>query len=203
MAKRGRARVTLGFSVHTGWAAMIAVAGTAAAPLIVDRRRIEMIAGHDPEAPPFVYHAARKLPLARAERFVRDAATEARDTAAVAIAEALAALAAHEVAGAGIVVGEPPRTTPSLEAILGNHSAIHTAEGALYRQAVAQACAAHALPVTEVRARELPARAAAMLRVAPAAVTARLDEIGRAAGRPWAKDQKDAFVAALAAAAAR
>jgi hypothetical protein len=201
MAKRGRAPVTLGFSVHTGWAAMIAVAGSAAAPLVVDRRRVEMIAGHDPEAPPFVYHAARRLDLPRAERFIRDAADEARAAATAAIGDAIAALAEWDVVAAGIVVGQPPRTAPSLAAILANHSAIHTAEGVLYRGAVAGACAARKLAVTEVRARELVAGAAALLDVTPAAVAVRLDEIGRAAGRPWAKDQKDAFVAALAAAA--
>ena len=201
MAKRGRAAVTLGFSVHTGWAAMIAVAGGAAAPRVVDRRRVEMIAGHDPEAPPFVYHAARALDLPRAERFIRDAAAEARAAAAAAIGEAIAALAEWDVVAAGLVVGPAPRTSPSLAAILANHAAIHTAEGALYRAAVAGACVARKLAVREVPARELAARAAVLLDVAPAAVAARLDEIGRAAGRPWAKDQKDAFVAALAAAA--
>jgi hypothetical protein len=165
---------------------------------VLDRRRVEMIAGHDPDAPPFVYHAARKLTLARAERFVRAAADEACEKAAAEIAEVVAA---HDVVGAGIVVGEPPRATVSLQAILANHSAIHTAEGALYRGAVAAACAARKLAVVEVRARSLQARAAELFGVAPARVAARLDQIGRAAGRPWAKDQKDAFVAALAAAA--
>ncbi len=63
----------LGFRVHTGWAAMIAVVRPSASslPTILDRRRGKMIAGSDP--PRFVYHAAAKLTLDSAKRFVLEA----------------------------------------------------------------------------------------------------------------------------------
>jgi hypothetical protein len=65
----------LGFRVHTGWAAMIAVARPTASPLptILDRRRIEMTGSSDPGVPRFVYHAAAKLTLDSAQRFVLEA----------------------------------------------------------------------------------------------------------------------------------
>jgi hypothetical protein len=187
------AMVTLGFSVHTGWAAMVAADDGAA---VVERRTIEMIAGHDPEAPPFVYHAARALPLARAERLVRDAAEQSCAKAKA----ALAALALGKIARAAIVVGDRPAPARTLEQILASHAAIHTAEGALFRAAIADACAARKIAVVEVRAGELRARAAERLEIAVAGLDERLAAIGRAAGRPWAKDQKVAFLAALVAA---
>jgi len=46
-------RVALGFACHTGWAALVAAGDAPSSPVVLERRRIEMIAGHDPEAPPF------------------------------------------------------------------------------------------------------------------------------------------------------
>ncbi len=58
----------LGFSVHTGWAALVALSGPADAPQVVDRRRIELIDGPDADAARFLYHLASELdlPAARA-----------------------------------------------------------------------------------------------------------------------------------------
>ena len=174
---------------------MLAVAGSPRAPVILDRRTIEMIAGHNPEAPPFVYHAARKLPLAAAERFVRETAKLAESRARAALS---AALDGYEVSAVAIITGAAPRAS-TLEAILANHSAVHAAEGALYRGAIARACAAHKIRVLEIPKRELPARAARALGIAVDELPERLAAIGRAAGRPWAEDQKDALLAAVSA----
>jgi hypothetical protein len=197
--RRKNASAVLGFSCHTGWAAMLAASGPPGALEILERRRIEMIAGHDPGQPPFVYHAARALPLPAAERLVREAAAEAEARAREALAAALDALDGYAIAVAGFVTGAAPRAT-TLAAILGSHAEIHAAEGALYRDAIARACTAHGIRVVAVPARELAARAARVLGVAPAGVLERLAEIGRAAGRPWAKDQKDSLLAALVSA---
>jgi len=80
---------------------------------------------------------------------------------------------------------------------LKSHSRIHAAEGELFRRAIRRACEAVKIPVTEVRARELPLRAGEILLVSPAEVPQRLAAIGRTAGRPWAKDQKESLLAAL------
>jgi hypothetical protein len=76
---------------------------------------------------------------------------------------------------------------------------IHTAEGALFRGAIKSASEALKIPITEVPARELPLRASSALGVPLAALLDRLAAIGRTAGKPWAKDQKDAFLVALLA----
>ncbi|HEX8950834.1 MAG TPA: hypothetical protein VF945_03265 [Polyangia bacterium] len=167
---------------------MIAVAGPPTAPVILDRRRVEMIAGHDPDAPPFVYHAARRLPPADAERLVSEAAERSESRAREAIAAAVKAIGKYELVAAGVVVGAAPRAS-TLQTILASHSAIHAAEGALYRAAIARACAALGIRVVEVPARELGARAAGLFGIAVAAVPDHLTAIGRAHGRPWAKDQ--------------
>jgi hypothetical protein len=94
---------------------------------------------------------------------------------------------------------DPPET---LEEILRAHPLLHTAEGALFRDALARACEGAGLPVTGVRARALPAAAAGVLGVAPGALQGWLAEVGKALGRPWSRDHKDALLAAAVALAA-
>jgi hypothetical protein len=204
-------RAALGFSTHTGRAHLVALAApsprstaSASPPEILARTEITMIAGHVAEEPPFVYHAARRLGLAEAARFLRTAEQESLAAAKAAIAAVVRTLGAagHEVTACGVIVGNQP-VTAGLEAVLANHSLVHAAEGELYRGAIAAACQALALPVVAVRARDLEAEAAAALGCSVGALGERLAAIGRAAGKPWAKDQKDASLVALIASSRR
>jgi hypothetical protein len=104
----------------------------------------------------------------------------------------------REVVAAGIVVGNRPPAA-SLDAILRSHSLIHAAEGELFRGAIRGASEALGIRVTEVRAGDLHPRAAEALGISAGRVPEHLSRIGRAAGRPWAKDQKDSCLAALIA----
>jgi hypothetical protein len=179
---------------------MVAVSGPPGSAAIVDRRRLEMMPGNDPESPRFVYHAARKLPLEPAGRLVRESAELSLARAKAAVQAAVEALATreHEVVAGGIVVGNRPLAAP-LEAVLESHSLIHAAEGELFRGAIRNALQALGIPVADVRARDLLSRAAAILGVPAGRVAQHLERIGRMAGKPWAKDQKDACLAAVIA----
>jgi hypothetical protein len=201
--KTSLVRATLGFSVHTGWAAMIAVAGPPKSPAILDRRRVEMM-GDDPVNPRFVYHyAAESLAPSAAERFVGRAVEQSRDNAVTAIEAAIAELRKknYDIVASGIIVGNRPLEA-KLSDILKGHSLIHTAEGELFRVAIKSASLRLKIPVTEIRARDLEPRAAKVLGIPSAKIKERLDAIGRAAGRPWSKDQKTSLLAALVAASA-
>jgi hypothetical protein len=198
--KTASRRAAIGWSVHTGWAVLVAVSGPAASAAVVDRRRIEMMPHRDVKRPRFVYHAAQAMKPAPAAALVRDAMDMSWKNAKAAIQTAAGELRAqgYEVAASGIVVGNKRLEAP-LAAILESHALIHTAEGQLFRDAVRRACDNLKLPVTEVAARELDARAAAALRLSDGALAAALARIGRAAGRPWSKDHRQACLAALLA----
>jgi NADH dehydrogenase/NADH:ubiquinone oxidoreductase subunit G len=200
MSAAGRAPVAFGWSVHTGWAVLVAVSGPPAAPAVVDRRRIEMMPHRDAKRPRFVYHAAQKLKRDAAERLVRDSAQMSWTNAKAALKAAVDELGAQgrEVVASGIIVGNKRLTAP-LEAILDSHALIHAAEGQLFRDAIRRASESLALPVTEIAAREIDTRAAEALRLSQAALAARVARIGAAAGRPWAKDHRQACLAALVA----
>jgi hypothetical protein len=193
-------RAALGFSVHTGWAAMVAVSGPATSAAVLDRRRLEMIPGASPESPRFVYHAARELLLEPAERLIRESAELSRERAKAALQAVVEELETrgYQAVAVGIVVGDGPRSA-ALETILKSHSLVHAAEGELFREAIRSASRMVGLSVAEVRTKDLYARAATALGVSDGKVAQHLARIGSAAGKPWAKDQKEACLAALIA----
>jgi hypothetical protein len=98
-------RAVLGFRAHSGWAALVAVAGPARSPEVIDRRRIELA---DPEVPRPVqpYHAAQKLDLEEAEVYVKHFADRARHLAEQAVRAAIGGLQemGYEVIGCGLPV---------------------------------------------------------------------------------------------------
>jgi hypothetical protein len=94
----------------------------------------------------------------------------------------------HEiVACAVLVAGSMPDW--SVEEILAVHFRMHKAEGVLFRKALSRAAAACDLRVVEIPEKDLLA-SAGRLRESVA-------RLGKRAGAPWGKDQKEAAVAAM------
>jgi hypothetical protein len=196
-------RAALGFRAHSGWAAAVAVAGSPAAPAVIDRRRLEIADPEDGDAKQ-PYHAAEGLDLAEAERLVRRCTESSGRLARAAVGAMRAGLQAsgHSVVGCGLLLGSG-RTLPDLASILASHALIHTAEGQMFRDVLAEAGRHHDLPVLAVRERELMARCTADLGLSEDQIARRLTELGRALGPPWRQDEKLATLAAWLALAAR
>jgi hypothetical protein len=178
-------RTALGFRAHSGWAAMVAVAGTIDAPQVLMRRRIVIA---DPELPGSrqPYHAAAELPFSKAEELVRNAIESSRGLALEAMSAAIKAQK-HEVAGCG-VLGGSGKALPALDRILASHALIHTAEGEMFRDAITWAARELRLPVAILREKTIEATA-----------LKRIASLGKLIGPPWTQDQKYATLAALAA----
>jgi hypothetical protein len=196
------AHATLGFRAHSGWAALVAVAGPARSPEVIDRRRIELA---DPEIPRPVqpYHAALKLDLKEAEVYVKHFADRARLLAKQAVRAAIGGLRerGYEVVGCGIPLGSG-RPAPSVETALSSHPMLHTAEGELFRGALKNAGESCGLHVMGVKEKELIARGATELGFSLDDLRLRLAEMGRPVGPPWGQDQKLATLVAWLALAA-
>ena len=178
----------MGFRAHSGWAAMVAVAGTFDAPRVLERRRI-VIADAEMPGSKQPYHAAAELPFSKAEALVRQAIESSRALAREAMEAAVNALGSqgHEVAGCAVVLGSG-KALPGLEGILASHALIHTAEGEMFRDVLVWAAQQHRLPVTGVREKALDTTA-----------LQRIGSLGKLIGPPWTQDQKYATVAALMA----
>lgn len=198
-----KTRAALGFRAHSGWAALVAVAGPPRSPAVVDRRRIELA---DPAIPwsKQPYHAAEKLDLKEAKEVVRRCVQESRRLARRAVRAALDDLRekGHDVVGCGILLGSG-RPATTLAATLASHALIHTAEGELFRDVLTRASEHYNLPVTGVRERELYTRGAAELHVPADELRRRVTEMGSAIGPPWTQDEKHATLVGWLALAAR
>ncbi len=194
---------TLGLRAHSGWAALVAVAGTRKSIAVIDRRRIGIA---DPEiaGSKQPYHAAEKLDIEKAGELVRRCEHHARRLAREALREVIGDLRkkGHEVVGCGLLLASG-RPLPGLAAILASHALIHTADGEHFRDALTDACEHFKLPVTPVREKELHARVSAELLIPIEELQRRVNELGKSIGPPWTQDQKLAALVAWLALAHR
>lgn len=190
--------VALGIKSHTGWAAVVAVAGPTE---IAANRRIDVATTFNEGA---VYHKGQELPFERAESLVRSSEEKFERLAREALSELAAELRAAdcEAVASGIVAGGG-KPLPPLASILKSHALVHAAEGDLYRRVFARASEASRIPVVSIPANELERRTAAALRIAPAELATRVAALGKVYGPPWARDQKEAAMAAWIALATR
>jgi hypothetical protein len=184
-------RAALGFTVHIGRAAVVAVGGPSDAPEILAKAHIQVAFTFDEGA---VFHVGQELPLEKARALIHDAEIRFAEKARAELASFVERLGAKVVA-AGMVAAAA-KSLPPLEAILKAHPLVHAAEGELYRRVFSEAGAALGVRPTRIPADALADRAAAAIRVTPAKLAARLAAMGKASGKPWAADQKQATLAA-------
>jgi hypothetical protein len=180
----------LGFRVRSGWAALVVLAGPATAPVVINRRRIDLAGAARPKTVQ-PYHRARHLPIAAAEAAIARAAALAERLAAAAVREVVRDCTAKGYSGIACGIGggraRPPVT---LAATLASHPLLHAAEGLLFREAVARGAADCGLSVMTVPERDLYAEAAAALHQSAPRVRRCVSDFGRALGPPWREDEK-------------
>jgi hypothetical protein len=141
-----------------------------------------------------VYHVSQDLPIEQARALVHDAEARFRERARVQLAAFVAALDPPVVAAGMAAATAKP--APPLEKILKVHPLVHAAEGELYRRVFSEASAAIGFPPPRMPADALGRKIADALGLTPEKVAARLAEMGKASGRPWTADQKNASLAA-------
>jgi hypothetical protein len=189
-------RAALGLKARTGRAIVVAVAGTVEDPVFVERSEMKLL--RDGTFAP--YHAAEDLAPAAADPSVKRDIADAHRLAERGIRDALARVAAagHDPRGCAVLVGPglPPWSTQDILAV---HVRMHQAEGVMFREVLvagARACGVGLVTLREKSALEDAARKLGWTR---AELDARITALGRSAGPPWGKDQKEAAAGALAA----
>jgi hypothetical protein len=193
-------RIAFGLRAHSGWAALVALGTEGGAAVLVERSRLELVAPGTMEWAKHPYHAAHGLEPEDARDVVARAIRAARELAVrelKAAVERAAAAGGRVVAGAVLVGGRMPGW--SVDEILAVHLRMHQAEGVLFRDALAHAVEACGLRLLALPEKSLAAQARERLAVPAAEVEAALAALGRAAGPPWGRDQKDAALAARVA----
>jgi hypothetical protein len=198
-----RADAAIGFAPHSGWTALVALGGDPKRPRVLLRERLELTSSRLP-GPKQPYHAVEELAVAKAapllERYLASATKLAGDglRGVVATLEGMG----FRVHGAATLDSNGRQGT-SLEAILASHALIHTADGEHFRRALDEASRACGFVAIRVRQRELPERAAAVLRRPAAELQAHVAAFGKTVGPPWGADQKQAALLAWLSLASR
>jgi hypothetical protein len=187
-------RTGLGFDPHSGWATVVALGGDTARPEIVLRSRLELCA---PDLPRQPYHAVQSLALETARATVERVEASAAALADAGVRMVVAGLRAqgHDPVAAGVPAGTQ-NLPEELGQILASHTRLHTAEGRLYREVLAEAVADAGLEVIRAPARELSAEVRRVLGRDGEALDLALAELGRPLGPPWRRTEKDAALAA-------
>ena len=192
--ENGRA-AAVGCRAHTGWAALVVVAGGVARPEVVFRGRAELA---DPRGRVRrnVYHAARALDIAAAAALVEGAERIAAERAAAALERTLRAAAEEGavVRSCAVVVGA--FTGARLESILASHALAHAAEGRLYQDALLQGAESRGLDTVAIPKQSIWEQGESTLGVARDELRHWIDQLRREIGPPWAQDQKLAALAA-------
>jgi hypothetical protein len=193
---KNASNAALGFRAHSGWAAAVALGGSPRSPEVIDRRRISLI---EPGSPGGIqpYHAARTMDLPKADEFIGAVIVAIDHSALLAVrafAEAISGQG-RSVAWCGIVLASG-RALPSLEATLRSHAMVHTAEGELYRSALAKAAKNLNLQCVRLPERDLYKFAAKQLHIPEPKLKGRITEMGRSQGSPWSADEKCATLVA-------
>jgi hypothetical protein len=189
----------VGLRAHSGWTAMVGVCVEPDEPVVLLRDRVELVKifSYKFRQP---YHTAEKLPFARGREFISKVNAEARRLAFRAFRHAQVDLAKRgfDLKACGLLVASG-RSLPKLESILASHALIHTADGELFREALAHASGRCGLPVFRVKERDVVGQAARLFGLEEPALLKRVTEFGKPLGSPWSQDEKfSALVAWLA-----
>jgi hypothetical protein len=196
-------QAALGFRVHSGWTALIALAVSKGKPSVLARQQLHLVKTFTYEFRQ-PYHTGEKMPLDDARTFISRVETEARRLAHRAIRDLQKTLRAqgYELIRCGLVLasGMP---LPRLPQILASHALIHSADGELFRRALVHASARCGLDTLAIKERELLDSVSQVLGRKPDEITRQIGELGRPLGPPWSQDEKFASIAAWLALASR
>jgi hypothetical protein len=194
-------KVAFGLKAHSGWAALVVLGKQSHNFTVADRRRVELVE-HEWQKQP--YHAAEGLKPEAARDLVQRGVEAAHK---IGIRELRAAIQReldrkNEVKACAVLMGSPMPAW-SVAEILAVHFRMHKAEGVLFRDVLVQAARENKVKLVEIPEKELLSDAERRLGVPAADLTRQIAMIGKAAGPPWSKDQKDAALAAMVALASR
>jgi hypothetical protein len=187
--------ISVGFRAKTGKAIAVAICAGKNGPEFVGRWNVLL---HDPAVPEtgMPHHYVMEMPWAEAQRAVKPYEKKIERLAAAALTAIARELkrSGMQLASVG-VVGSPERDLGKI----GNfHIRAHAAEGVLFRRVIELAAEKKKLEWRGFSDREFLPAAATELRIAEEKLDEILSDLGKAAGRPWRKDERMAAAAAWA-----
>jgi hypothetical protein len=189
-------RAAVGFKPRTGRAVLVMLVEDSGELRVAERSEIPLL----PAGELATYHAAKELEPEAAASYVQGSIARAQRLALTAVRDSAkrCADAGHQLRACAVLVGTgmPDWTTGQILAV---HARMHKAEGELFRTVLVEAVRSCGLALTTLPDKTALDSAAGKLGITPAKLNTRLAALGRAAGPPWGKYQKEAAAAALVA----
>lgn len=188
--------VVVGVADHGGWAILVCAAVADGVPVVIDRRRVPIIAPGVPTQP--YHHDTLAMPAAESERLVRTVKKSVASCTAAAFDHLSTDLGPrHRIVA--IAIREPP--LPQLPASVKEaHASYYVqcrADGMLYHAAMCADAERRGWDVVcHPRGAEVT-RAADALRTRPAHVERFLDGLKKTLGPPWSAEHRNIFAAAV------
>jgi hypothetical protein len=189
-------KAAVGFRVHSGWTALVAVSVEKAEPTVLSRQRLQLVETFSYKfRQPF--HTAKTMRFAGARKFISGVRTEAEHIAYRSLRAVQLDLKklGYQLDRVGLLLasGKP---LPELEKILQSHALIHTAGGELFRQALHRASTHCGLQVICTKERALLEQCTETFSLNPTEVLQQATKLGQPFGSPWSQDEKFATLAA-------
>jgi hypothetical protein len=186
----------IGFRPHSGWTSLVVVSLEKGKPVVLLRERVHLVKtfSYSFRQP---YHTAAQAPLEEGRVFLEQVRADARKLACDMLRSVQHKLkeADCRLTRAGLLLSSSA-PLPSLEKILAAHPLIHTADGELFREALAFATGSLRLKLLRVREKELLTLGGKVLRKKKGALQTLLTALGRSMGSPWSQDEKFAALVA-------
>jgi hypothetical protein len=183
-------KAAVGFRVHSGWTALVAVSLEKGVLAVLSRQRVQLVEtfSYKFRQP---YHTAEKMRLEDAGKFISGVRTEAESLAYRSLHAVQVDLdkRGYHLDRGGLLLASG-RQLPELEKILASHALIHTADGELFREVLRAASARCGLRLTCTKERELLEHCAEAFSLRPAELLQRVTKLGRPFGSPWSQDEK-------------
>ena len=198
-----RSDAAIGFRVHSGWAAFVVLSLDKSAPRVLARGRPHLVETftYRFRQP---YHTAETMLFDEARSFISNVEKEASRLAQETMQSVRTDLQrqGYELTHFAMIRASA-KPLPGLEKILSSHALIHTADGELFREALAYAARHYRLIEFLPRESELIDSAAKTLRLQAQNLMPKLTTLGRHLGPPWSQDEKFAALAAWLALCSR
>ena len=176
---------SIGIEDHYAWANLVSVTTSGSSEILLDRRRVELL-DRQLTASPY-HHETLKMPLAGAEKLVRDVKASADKRATSALSSLIGELAPAKCRGIAIRVLPLPDLPATVPEVHANTWIMNRADGMIYHQALTQAAAQLNLRVFYFERDNVLERAAQARRKTARDLERQLKAFGTTLGPPWRK----------------
>jgi hypothetical protein len=199
--QRMRVIAVLGVADHNGWAVCVTVAASRGAPVVVDRRRIDLIEPGVPSQP--YHHETVGMPLPEAETLVVRVRESVMRTTVARLTDLRKELESYSIVT--MTIRNPPLSYVPVTVAQAHESypVMCRADGMMYHDALCTAARRLSIAVELDDRGDAIVRAADRLGVSVEALERFLRTTGESLGPPWQKEHRLAAAAAIGVLGAR